>query len=89
MTDHLDLLNCPLCEGQGHVRRYRLIQFFSEPEMQARIAGYLGKDTRKDALNAAEATPAPVGAPAETRNFQKDVHSWNPQVPMWRRSPKE
>jgi hypothetical protein len=22
-------------------------------------------------------------------NFQKEVHRWNPEVPMWRRSPKE
>jgi hypothetical protein len=25
----------------------------------------------------------------EKRDFQKDVHNWNPQVPMWNRSPKE
>jgi hypothetical protein len=23
------------------------------------------------------------------RDFQKEAHSWNPQLPIWRRSPKE
>ena len=32
---------------------------------------------------------ASVGATQAGRDFQKDVHSWNPCVPMWRRSPKE
>jgi hypothetical protein len=30
-----------------------------------------------------------VGATQTGRDFQKEVHSWNPCVPMWRRSPKE
>jgi hypothetical protein len=30
-----------------------------------------------------------VGATQAGRDFQKDVHSWNPCVPMWKRSPKE
>jgi hypothetical protein len=32
---------------------------------------------------------ASVGATQSGTDFQKDVHSWNPCVPMWRRSPKE
>jgi hypothetical protein len=32
---------------------------------------------------------AAVGATQSGRDFQKDVHSWNPCVPMWKRSPKE
>jgi hypothetical protein len=32
---------------------------------------------------------ASVGATQSGRDFQKDVHGWNPCVPMWRRSPKE
>jgi uncharacterized protein YfbU (UPF0304 family) len=30
-----------------------------------------------------------AAAVRERRDFQKDVHNWNPQVPMWNRSPKE
>ena len=29
-----------------------------------------------------------AAAGAEPRDFQKDVRSWNPQLPTWRRSPK-
>ena len=85
MTDHLDRLKCPVCDGEGEVWRYQLIQFFSDPELKAKIDSYLGS------ANPAEQDTAEVSiAPnAEPRNFQKDVHSWNPQLPMWRRSPKE
>jgi hypothetical protein len=34
----------------------------------------------------AEEVTAIAGAQSD---FQKEVHSWNPQMPMWRRSPKE
>jgi hypothetical protein len=34
----------------------------------------------------AEQQAVGVGAGAD---FQKQVHSWNPQLPIWRRSPKE
>ena len=27
--------------------------------------------------------------PKKVRNFEKEVHTWNPTLPMWRRSPKE
>lgn len=84
MNDHLDLFKCPLCDGQGDVRRYQLIEFFADPQLQAKIQAYL-----KDVTTAPETTPELVGAPAEPRDFQKEVHSWNPQLPMWRRSPKE
>jgi hypothetical protein len=26
---------------------------------------------------------------SDARNFEKEVHTWNPAVPMWRRSNKE
>jgi hypothetical protein len=25
----------------------------------------------------------------QSRDFFKDVHTWNPKLPIWRRSPKE
>jgi hypothetical protein len=27
--------------------------------------------------------------PCDARNFEKEVHTWNPTLPMWRRSNKE
>jgi uncharacterized protein YfbU (UPF0304 family) len=30
-----------------------------------------------------------VGVGPKVRNFEKEVHEWNPTLPMWQRSPKE
>lgn len=84
MTDHRDHLKCPLCEGQGKVRRSQLLEFFSDPELKAKIDAYVARLAAQD-----EAPELVCATPHESRNFQKDVHSWNPQVPMWTRSPKE
>ena len=85
MADHLDRMKCPVCDGQGEVWRYQLIQFFTDPELKAKIESYLGKPDPAEEDTAEVATVSDT----EPRNFQKDVHSWNPQLPMWRRSPKE
>jgi hypothetical protein len=84
MTDHRDHLKCPLCEGQGKVRRSQLLEFFSDPELKIKIDAYVARLAPQD-----EAPELVCATPHEPRNFQKDVHSWNPQVPMWTRSPKE
>jgi hypothetical protein len=84
MTDHRDRLKCPLCEGQGEVRRSQLLEFFSDPELKAKIDAYVARVAPQNEA------PELVGTiPQAPRNFQKDVHSWNPQTPMWTRSPKE
>jgi hypothetical protein len=84
MSDHRDRVRCPLCEGHGEVRRSQLTEFFSDPEFKSKVDGYL-------AIVAAPAEKPELVAAAvrEKRDFQKDVHHWNPQVPMWNRSPKE
>jgi hypothetical protein len=82
MTDHRDRLKCPLCEGHGEVRRSQLIEFFSDPELKNKVERYMSSAMLPE--------PELVGATASPkRDFQKDVHTWNPQVPMWTRSPKE
>jgi hypothetical protein len=85
MTEHRDLLKCPLCEGQGEVRRSQLTQFLSDPGLKAKIDAYMPHTGPAE-----DETAALVGvAGQEPRNFQKDVHTWNPQLPRWRRGPKE
>jgi hypothetical protein len=84
MTNHCDRLRCPLCEGQGEIRRSQLMEFFSDPELKNKLDSYLA------AVMPLEQKPELVAATVrEKRDFQKDVHNWNPQVPMWNRSPKE
>lgn len=84
MADNHDPLKCPLCEGHGEIRRARLLELVEQREIQPRIEAYLENDDAAEP----ELVEAAIGAPAR-RNFQEDVHSWNPQLPMWRRSPKE
>ena len=84
MPNHCDRLRCPLCEGHGEVRRSQLMEFFSDPELKSKLDNYLA------AVMPLEQAPEPVAAAVrEQHNFQKEVHSWNPKVPMWQRSPKE
>lgn len=85
MTDHRDRLQCPLCEGQGEVRRAQLTEFFSDPELNSKIDAYLIEDASKT-VDKPELV-AVSGQPP--RDFQREVHCWNPSLPMWRRSPKE
>lgn len=36
-----------------------------------------------------ESSEAANAESSEPRNFEKEVHTWNPTLPMWRRSNKE
>ena len=84
MSNHRDRVRCPLCEGHGEVRRSQLTEFFSDLELNSKIDSYLA------VVEAPVEQPELVAATfREKRDFQKDVHNWNPQVPMWNRSPKE
>jgi hypothetical protein len=80
MIDNHDLMKCLLCEGHGEVRH---------------AGGVLRNRLQDSVLVEAEPTPDPtelqeVGVSNRTqRDFQKVVHSWNPQLSIWRRSPKE
>lgn len=84
MTDHRDRLQCPLCGGHGEVRASHLTEFFSDPQLKLKIEAYLA-----GAESASEDTAEMAVAVPSARDFQKDVHTWNPTLPMWRRSPKE
>jgi hypothetical protein len=87
MADNHDLLTCPLCEGHGEIRLARLLELVENREIMSLIDSCLAKacDSSDSKPEQVETT---VGSSTE-RNFQEDVHSWNPQLPMWRRSPKE
>ena len=85
MNDHRDRMQCPLCAGHGEVRPSRISEFFSDPQLESKLEAYVASASAPE-----ENTAEPVAAGASTpRDFQKDVHTWNPTLPMWRRSPKE
>jgi hypothetical protein len=85
MAENNDLLKCPLCEGHGELRRSKLIECLNDQELKGKIAAYLDEIMRPGDQTDLASVSAPNGA----RDFQKDVHNWNPQLPMWRRSAKE
>jgi len=73
----------PLCERHGEVRRSPLIEFFADPGLKNKVESYLS-------MVVAPEQPEWVAAAAlPKRDFQKEVRNWNPQVPMWTRSPKQ
>jgi hypothetical protein len=79
MVEHTAKVKCPLCEGQGEVLRSEMVERLVNPELRKRL------DARIAAI--LENEMARVGP--RVRNFEKDVHTWNPTLPMWQRSQKE
>ncbi len=73
-------VKCPLCEGQGELLRSEIAERFTNQELRKRL------DARMAEI--LEDSPVPLAAP-KVRDFHKEVHTWNPTLPMWRRSPKE
>jgi hypothetical protein len=79
-----DVVKCPLCGGFTHIERPDLLAALKEPRIREQIEKYI-----VELLKSPVDELSTVGATHVGRDFQKDVHSWNPCVPMWRRSPKE
>jgi hypothetical protein len=79
-----DVVKCPLCGGFTQIENKELLAALKEPRLREQIEQYIAKLLKSpvDELST-------VGATQAGRDFQKDVHTWNPCVPMWRRSPKE
>lgn len=74
------VVKCPLCEGHGELGQSEMLARLDDRNLAEKLGQY------REGI--AEQAAALTGARTE-RNFQRDVHNWNPQLPMWRRSPKE
>jgi hypothetical protein len=79
-----DVVKCPLCGGFTHIEQPALLQALKNPRIREQVEKYIA-ELLKSPLDDFTA----VNATQTGRDFQKDVHNWNPCVPMWRRSPKE
>ena len=75
-------VKCPLCEGQGELLASALIEKVANPELRKRLETRIAEIAEKSNL-------VPVGVHGKDFDFQKEVHTWNPTLPIWRRSPKE
>ena len=80
-----ELVKCPVCGVFTRIDKPELLAALNDPKIRELIenyvAGLLPSGTEKLA--------AVVAIQPEGRDFQKDVHNWNPTVAMWQRSPKE
>jgi len=74
-----DLLKCPLLQGLDAMHRAELLGLLNDSSVREKLEACLTEHGEKP--NAACA--------AEARNFEKDVHSWNPKKLVFSRSPKE
>jgi hypothetical protein len=77
-----EFIKCPLCDGLAKLKRSDLIALLAGPNLREKLE-----------KNMAENTPLAEGNQAVRRlqpgEFGKEVHNWNPTLPLWRRSPKE
>ena len=80
MADQETLVRCPLCEGLGALSPQAVVDRFVNPELRQRL------DARITEI--AELCTSPT-TKSKVRDFQKEVHTWNQTLPIWRRSPKE
>lgn len=78
-----DVVKCPLCGGFTHIERPDLLAALKNPRLREQVENYI-VELLKSPVEELTGVATEAG-----RDFQKDVHSWNPCVPMWRRSPKE
>ena len=78
-----DVVKCPLCGGFTHVEKADLLAALKNPQLREQVERYVA-----ELLKTPIEDLSPAGVQSG-RDFQKDVHSWNPCVPMWKRSPKE
>jgi hypothetical protein len=77
-----DLLKCPLLQGLDAMHRAELLGLLNDSNLREKLEHCLSQHVADESQKPACGTP-------EARNFEKDVHSWNPQRPIFTRSPKE
>jgi hypothetical protein len=82
MLEKALVVKCPLCEGKGELPPQSVVDQFSSPELRRRLDARIAEIAEL-------CDPQGTQAGRKTLNFQKEVHTWNPASPIWRRSPKE
>jgi hypothetical protein len=81
-----EVLQCPLCHGHAQVSVSELREFANGDWLQQSMQKVLA--AHASTPDVVQPLP-PAKDEAGYRDFQKEVHSWNPQLAIWRRSPKE
>ena len=76
-----DLLKCPLLQGLDAMHRAQLLGLLNDSGLREKLEKCLSQHEGSEAPECAQ--------PAGPRDFDKRVHSWNPQELVFGRSPKE
>ena len=79
-----DLVKCPVCGGFTHIEKPELLAALQNPAICQQVTSYVA-----ELLQSAPGEFAVAAAQSQRCDFNKDVHTWNPNIPVWRRSPKE
>jgi serine/threonine protein phosphatase PrpC len=82
-----DVFNCPFCDGHGQLRRSEILDRMASGGLGEKIERQFA-DIAKSGDEQKELTGMPASG-SKALDFQREVHSWNPQQPLWRRSQKE
>jgi hypothetical protein len=80
-----DLVKCPVCGGFTHIDKPELLAALKDPKIRQQVEMYVAELLRSQP---GELASVAVGQSPD-RDFNKDVHKWNPNILVWRRSPKE
>ena len=80
-----DLVKCPLCGGFTHVEKPELLAALHDAKIRQQVESFVAELLRSPS---SEIVGVSAGQ-SQGRDFNKEVHKWNPNVPVWRRSPKE
>lgn len=84
MTDE-DLLKCPLLQGLDAMHRAELLGWLNtSSNLRSKMEECLAEHQVKDWTD-----PEPASVETKPRDFEEEVHSWNPQQLVFSRSPKE
>jgi len=78
-----DLLKCPLLQGLDAMHRAELLGLINDSSLKEKLEQCLSQHVTADAKG------QEAGANWKPADFQKDVHTWDPTAPLWRRSSKE
>ena len=81
-----DVFNCPLCDGHGQLRRSEILNQMASRDLGEKIERQIAEIAKSG--DEKELTGVPANA-SNVAAFQREVHSWNPKQPLWRRSQKE
>ena len=79
IMDEKDLLKCPLLQGLDAMHRAELLGLLNNSNLREKLEACLTQHGGE----------ADAACASEERNFEKEVHSWNPQKLVFSRSPKE